>query len=142
MARITEPTTEQEYGWREWVASRPANVKAVAERFDPWSLYRMKDTGQRVTIASFGEEDSGTVTLTVNVSADFNFTLFERQVFGVNPDALEPCDLPSPDEPRGTMLSGEQVEENIDALRVFGRPDLWEMGTDGKARRKSTTSGP
>lgn len=99
--RINEPTPEQEVGYREWLASRPPHVRAVAEQFEPWSLYRLKPTGQRVTIVSFGEAQDNSVTLTVLVSADFNLVMFERQVFGIKPDDLEPCDLPSVDEPTG-----------------------------------------
>ncbi len=137
MARLVDPTPEQEAGYRAWVASRPPAVRAVAERFDPWSLYRMKPSGHRVTIASFGEGDHG-VTLTVTVSADYNLVMFERQVFGVHPDDLEPCDPPSAEEPVGAMLSQEEAHDNIDALRVMARPDLWEIDPHtGKARRRS-----
>jgi hypothetical protein len=47
MARISEPTAKEEAEWKEWVASRPAAVRAIAERFDPWTLYRMKSSGFR-----------------------------------------------------------------------------------------------
>lgn len=134
MARIMEPTPEQEAGYREWVAGRPAAVRAVAERFEPWSLYRMKKTGQRVTVQSFGEAEDGRVTLTVFVSAEYNLTLFERGVFGVDPDDLEPCDVPTEGELTGALMSAVDVENNIDALRVSARPDLWEMGPDGRAK--------
>jgi hypothetical protein len=109
-------------------------VRAVAERFDLWSLYRLKSSGHRVTIYSFRESDP--VTVTVNVLGDFNALIFERQVFGVAPDDLEPCDLPSADELVGSVIPAGEVEENIDALRVIVRPDLWNMGEDGKAHRK------
>lgn len=45
MARYTEPTEEQLKVWDEWVASRPEVIKKLAERFDPWSLYKLKTTG-------------------------------------------------------------------------------------------------
>lgn len=90
MARIYDPTPQQEASWRKWVADRPLCVRAVAERFQPWNLYRMKDTGHRVTLVSFGEDG----TMRVFVSAKFNLVAFERQVFGVDPDSLEECDLP------------------------------------------------
>lgn len=137
MARIIEPTDEQVEGYRAWVASRPAHVRAVAERFEPWSLYRIKPSGHRVTVLSFGEQKDGSVTLTVNVRAEFNFVMFERQVFGVKPDDLEPCDLPAQNELTGTLMSPEQVDENIDILRVMARPDLWVLDeATGKAVRK------
>ena len=132
MARIIEPTAKEKKAWTVWVASRPNNVRNVVERFDPWSLYRMKSTGHRVTIHSFSEDG----TLTVNITGEFNTILFDRQVFGINPDDLEPCDLPDADEITGTVMTQEQVDENIDNLRVAVRPDLWTLGPDGKAVRK------
>ncbi len=132
MARIGEPTKKQITGWRHWVASRPPCIRVVAERFDPWSLYRMRSTGQRVTVQSFSEDG----TITVAVTGQFNAVLFDRDVFGVDPDDLEPCELPDADEVLGCALSGEGVAENIDALRVAIRPDLFVMDANGKAKRK------
>lgn len=134
MARFYDPTPEQEAGWLAWVAERPPAVRAVAERLDPWSLYRMKSTGHCVSVHSLSEGPP--VTLTVNVTADYNLVLFERQVFGIDPADLEPCDLPSPEDVTGAAMTRDEVTENLDELRVLARPDLWEMGTDGKARRK------
>lgn len=132
MSRISEPTAEQETSWKEWVAERPDTVRAVAERFDPWSLYRMKSTGQRVTLHSIFEDG----TVSVNISADYNFVLHERNVFGIDPNDLEPCEIPPPDEFVGSVLTSYQVEENIDVLRVLIFPDLFVMGDDGTAKRK------
>ncbi len=73
MARVREPTKEEEEAWKKWVATRPPKVRAVAEQFDPWSLYRMRDTGHRVMIYSFGEEKEGdAVTLCVAVTAEYD----------------------------------------------------------------------
>lgn len=132
MARFIEPRGKQERHWRIWVSTRPPKVRAIAERFDPWSLYRMRTTGQRVTIRSFA--DDGTVS--VAVTGQFNAVLHDAEVFGVNPDDLEECDLPGPDEVLGAAMTTEEVEENLDEMRVLVRPDLWTMGPDGKARRK------
>lgn len=139
MARLMTPTPEQEAGYRNWLATRPDHVRQVAERFDPWSLYRLKTSGHRVTVASFGEGEDGAVTLTVNVLADFNLVMFERQVFGIQPDDLEPCDLPAADERLGAMLAPAEVDDHLDELRVMVRPDLWELDPDtGKAIKKPT----
>lgn len=105
MARWMEPNAAQEAAWAAWVAERPEPVRVVAERFEPWSLYRMKEMGHRVTIECFDEPEEGPVTVKVRVSGDFNLIAFERVVFGVDPDSLEPCDLPSPDEPLGVALT-------------------------------------
>jgi hypothetical protein len=83
-----------------------------------------------VTVYSFNE--NGTVT--VKIGADFNHVLFERQVFGVAPEDIEPCEIP--DKSGSAMLSSEEVGDNIDVLRVLVRPDVFIMGEDGTARRK------
>lgn len=117
MARFYTPTQEQVDGWNAWVAQRPPHVRAVAERFDPWSLYRMKD-GRRVTVVSFGERPDGHVTLTVNISGEFNIVTFERSVFGIEPDDLEPCDLPPEGERVGALLTDEaDIRAYVDAVR-------------------------
>jgi hypothetical protein len=133
MARWIEPTPEQTEAWAEWVAERPECVRNIAEKLPPWELFRLKTTGQRVTVASFFE--NGTVS--VEVRGEFNFHLFDANVFGIDPADLEPCDLPAPDELTGTMMSPEQVDDNVDALRVMIRPDLFTMSSDGKAVRKN-----
>jgi hypothetical protein len=101
-----------EAAWREWVESRPPEVKAMCERLPPNLLYRMNSTGQRVTLHSYSE--NGTVT--VNVTGEYNFVTFERQVFGISPDDLEECDLPGPDELIGAVLTEDtEVDAFIDS---------------------------
>lgn len=139
MAHIYEPTDEMKTHWAEFVASRPDAVRKVAEKFNPWTLYRIGEEGNRVTLYSLSEHEDGSVTMTVNVTGQFNFVIHERQVFGINPEDLKECDLPTNDEITGALLSGEQVDENIDALRVMVRPDLYEMSEDGEAVRKQPT---
>jgi hypothetical protein len=111
MNRVFLPTPEEEREYRDWIASKSEKVKAVAERFDPWSLYRMKSTGHRVILYSFDEQKGGEVTLTVTVSGDFNTVFFERNVFGINPDDLEPCEPPLPNENLGTFLDQDEARE-------------------------------
>ena len=94
MGRFIEPDDNNVRDWNEWVESRPATVKAIAKRFDPWSLYWMRSTGQRVTLYSINE--NGTVS--VNVLRMWNFVVQERRVFGVDPDDLEACDNTAPFE--------------------------------------------
>ena len=137
MSRFYEPTKAQERGWRKWVAGRPPSVRAVAERFDIWSLYRLKSSGEIVTIASFQEAVDGVITLTVNITGEYNVVLFDKSVFGIDPSDMEPCDAPAADAPVGTVLSADEVTENLDAIRCLVRPDLWAMGDDGKATRKN-----
>lgn len=91
----------------------------------------LKPTGQRVTIYSYSEDG----TVTVNVTGEYNLTMFDTQVFGINPDDLEPCELP--DGPTGTLMTPEQADENRETLRVMIRPDLFVMGPDGVVVRKN-----
>ena len=132
MARFHEPSPEQEATWKAWVASRPEGVRRIAERLDPWTLYVLKPTGQRVTLYSIVEDG----TVTVNVTGDYNAVLFERRVYGINPDNLSPCALPASTACLGTVMTAEDVDNNLDALRVAIRPDLWVMDEDGHARRR------
>jgi hypothetical protein len=129
---IYEPSTEQKAEWAEWLSTRPEQIKKLAERFNPWTLYRMKSTGHRVTLESFDEEHNGTVSMTVAVTGQFNQVAFDRCVFGVKVEDLEECDLPT--GPVGTALTQEQVDENLDVLRVLARPDLWALDPAGKAK--------
>ena len=125
MARVFEPTAEQEAAWADWVSQRPENVRRVAERFAPWTLCRLKSTGQRVTLQSFSEEEDGTVTVTVVVGADFNMVFMERAVFGIDPDDLEECELPADQEAVGALLNNEQEVDFINARRAEnGLPPL------------------
>jgi hypothetical protein len=109
MKRIATPTQEQESAWNEWILSRPEKVRIVAERFDPWSLYRMKSTGHRVTIFSFSEGSDGKITMTVDVLGEFNLIAFERRVFGIDPDDLELCEPPGPNERVGAILDEDEA---------------------------------
>jgi hypothetical protein len=132
MARFTEPTPEQEKLWTKWLSERPEQVRVVAQRFDPWSLFRYKKTGQRVTICGFNEENEDQVTVMMNVTGEFNCCMMERTVFGVDPNSLEPCELPLPGELVGSLLSQAEVHNNIDILRVLARPDLYTLDENGK----------
>lgn len=109
MAEIWAMSPEEERSWRAWVDERPPNIRAWAERFPPNRLFRMKETGQRVTVYSFYEdtEQDGAVRLMVIVSDKFNFVMFPTQVFGIDPEDLEECDLPGDDEAVGAVLENE-----------------------------------
>lgn len=105
--RFTQPTPELEREWQTWIAERPENMRDAIARFDPWTLYRMKSTGQRVFVLGFFEPDEdGKVRCRVGVSAEFNFVVHERAVFGIDVDDLVECDLPGPDELVGSLEHG------------------------------------
>jgi hypothetical protein len=143
MGNWFNPTEEQLRMWDVWIAERPEIVRQVAKNFQPWKLYRLTTTNHKVTLAVFDEEDDNiTVTLRVNVLAEFNENLLhERRVFGIVPDDLVECDVPSFEEravnlQNGPALSDEQVEALIDDLRVLICPDLWILDDNGIAIRK------
>ena len=96
MAKIAELNNK---AWCDWVATRPEGIQKLCRQLPPDRLYRMKTIGQRVTIYSYSEDG----TVTVDVSGEYNFALFERRVFGVNPDDLEECDVPDAREILGVI---------------------------------------
>lgn len=97
-AQIEEMTPEKMADWQTWLAERPAHIRALAERLPPWNLYLLKSSGHRVEITAYSEGPNGSVSLKVAVTGAYNFVAFEREVFGIDPNDLEPCDLPPPDE--------------------------------------------
>ena len=102
--RFKQPSKLQRKLWNQWIEERPASIQEVARRFDPWTLYRLKTTGQRVYILSFSEPgEDGKVRCRVGVSGEFNLVTFERDVTGIDPDDLVECDLPGPNETVGTF---------------------------------------
>ena len=121
MAIIKEMTEKQQKEfdslWEEWVESRPPIVQKMARAYPPNRLYRLDPTGQRVTILAYGEDG----TVRVSVKGKYNFVLFNREVFGIDPANLEECELPKEDELLGTMFTeDEQVDELIGTLREGG----------------------
>lgn len=134
MARYVDPSEAEIAEFAEWLKDRPAIIQELAARLDPWSLYLLKTTGQRVTLVAYAEDG----TVRVDVAACVNpGLLFERTVFGVNPDNLEPCDIPEDAGDHEPILSAAEAEENVDVLRVLMRPDLFVMADDGTAVRRN-----
>lgn len=118
MARFYNPTEKEIKAWNKWISKRPEHVRKVAEKFDPWSLYRLKTSGDRCTLISFEEMQDKTVTMRVAITGRFNLVIFDRQVFGILPEDLELCDLPGPEEEVGTLLTSDKtIDEYIDFIR-------------------------
>jgi hypothetical protein len=100
--------------WTDWVATRPPEIQEMCKRWPPDRLYRMRDTGQRVTLLSYGEDG----TVRVSLTGQYNLVTFDREVFGINPNDLTECDLPKPEELVGTMLTEEaEIEAFVDEIR-------------------------
>lgn len=100
MSRWFEPRQDQEEAWHAWVASRPDAVRRAAETVAPWDLYRMKSTGQIVTLYSLSEPDGdGPATATVNILVDPRLPFpMSDGVFGISLDDLEPYEVASHEE--------------------------------------------
>lgn len=70
-----------------WVESRPEVIRKMIARFPPDVVYLLKSSGHRVWIYSYSEDE----TLTVSVLKRYNPRIvFERNVFGIKPEDLEP----------------------------------------------------
>ncbi len=80
------PTAKVLRKWDEWVASRPAVVKAMAEKLPPWFYYDMPETCQVVIILAYNE--NGTVRVRVVGDRISIPAVVEFEVFGVSPDDL------------------------------------------------------
>jgi hypothetical protein len=117
MARHAEPTADQISAWEAWRAERPQVIRdAIAKHgLDPWTLYRLTSTNQRVYLVSLFEDG----TVKVGVSGEFNLLTHERDVFGIDPAELEECDLPRHDEPLGSL---ELPVEELQRLMIEGMP--------------------
>ncbi len=109
-----EPSEEQKKLWREWLEVRPERVRMVAQRFDPWTVYRLVSTGQRAQFLGCdvgalncdqsacsgvcrlpsghpGDHDpEGRVTARVYVEHPGLGEISGRQVSGIDPDDLTP----------------------------------------------------
>jgi hypothetical protein len=126
MANITDPTPEQKSGWDAWVSERPCSVREVIQKYAlaPWKLYRLKSSGHRVTLYSVDEPEDGSFpTLKVDVSGRYNMLSFERRVFGIKPDDLEECELPSGAEPLGAVLTHDEVGAAVEGVPA-GEPRM------------------
>jgi hypothetical protein len=95
MAKWIEWSEEQKKVWDEWVNSRPDVVKELCLKFPADRLYRIKDSGDRGTIHSYDED--GTMTLIID--GTYSQVIFPKNVFGLNPEDIEECDLPKEELP-------------------------------------------
>lgn len=96
MARFEEPNENQLQEWAVWLSTRPAAIQKVAKEYGPWTVYRIKSTGDLVRLYSYGEVSDGSVTLTVHIPKEWNpgRIALHNSVFGLKPEDLEECELP------------------------------------------------
>lgn len=103
MAKIADLNTAE---WGRWLAERPQVIRDMAVKYPPDRLYRMSSSGHRCYLLSYNEDD----TVTVAVTGQYNFVVFDRRVYGVDASELVECELPGEDELVGTMLSAGSGE--------------------------------
>ena len=84
----------------EWYAKRPPEVQKLINKIPPNRLYFLSTSGHRVVPLAYSENG----TLTVVVTGEYNSIMFERKVFGINPDDLTECDLPTENECVGAVI--------------------------------------
>jgi len=92
MVRIHEPTAEERLAEEEWFSAQPDDIRTIAEKFPPLTLYRLKTTGQCVTPHRITKDDEGNITFTVAVTDRYHQRMFEVQLYGINPDDLVPLE--------------------------------------------------
>lgn len=108
-----EPTPEQQKSWDDWKAAQPPHVQEMANRFDPWTLFRLKN-GPRVYVMGYDvDKETQAVSLIVDIDARFNCVVLEHLLSGVPPEDLTECELPGPDERVGTL--GDMIDAGIAA---------------------------
>ncbi len=108
----TPPTDAQKTMLAEWLAERPPNVRAVAERFDPWQVYRLTTTGQAVQFmgCDVGARNCGDtavdvdrVTARVYAQHPISGPISGVEVFGIDPGEIEPWPDGVPFDPAGEL---------------------------------------
>jgi hypothetical protein len=87
MRKIIEWTEAERDFWISWVNSRPPVIQDLCYQLPPDNLYRRKSSGDKVTIYSY--EEDGTVTVSVQRKYNPGCCLFDRRVFGVSPEDLK-----------------------------------------------------
>lgn len=111
----------------EWLKDRPQIIKDMAADYPPNVLYRLKTTGQRVTLVSYGEDR----TVRVAVRGEYNLVPVERDVVGVELGDLEECQLPTESEPLGVIFTEpEEVAKYHELVRKTLEGELTQEELD------------
>ena len=84
--------------WNDWVATRPKIIQQLCKELPPNRLFRLGN--KRVFVTSY--EEDGTVS--VQISHEFNPLTIDYGVFGVHPQELNECELPTQDELYGSQF--------------------------------------
>ena len=98
----------------EWIVSKPPIIRDMFRNFPADRLYRLKTTDHRCTILGYSEDG----TMTVNITGEYNYVVFDRNVFGIKPENLKECDLPDPDEKLGTEIKDRKnVDQYLETMK-------------------------
>lgn len=77
--------------WEEWLGTLLPETATMARRYPPDHYYRLRSTGQIVTIYSYSDNGTMTVDIRQNANPDM-WLLMERRVFGIEPEDLDMLD--------------------------------------------------
>lgn len=72
-------------GYYAWILTRPKSVRAVGWKYNPWTTYVLKTTGQCAVLNSIFEDG----TVSCFVWNDFFGPELGHGVFGIDPNDLE-----------------------------------------------------
>ena len=75
MTKIIEWNETQQKEWNEWLSDRPESIKKLADKYPPYNLYKLKTSGQRVTMHSYWEDG----TVSIWITGKFNLVMFDKQ---------------------------------------------------------------
>jgi hypothetical protein len=121
-----EVTDDMHAAWQEWLDERPPHVRVVAEKFNPWDMYRLTTTGQRVRILGFHETEGDDVGVYIYAEHESLGPISGRNVFGIDPTTLVAWDGESRDKwiveelPGGKDLGGGFVTGPGVSYRLAG----------------------
>lgn len=84
--KLIDWTQKQKDTWATWVATKPECVQKMCRSHPPDEMYKMKSTGQIVTLYSYSEDG----TVTVDIDNEITLQLMvPRRVFGIDIKDLE-----------------------------------------------------
>lgn len=93
MAVFITYSSDQQTIWDNWVASRPADVQAMCASHPANRIYKLKTTGQIVTLMSYFED--GTVSVYVDPICNRGRMFVGHGVFGITLSDLEETEVPA-----------------------------------------------
>lgn len=110
MAERYDMSGEKLETWRRLLESMSPECRALAKRYPVNKLYRIKSTGMRGYPIAYSED----LTISLNVTGEYNRVTFSHIVFGLTEEHIEECELPLPGEDLGdTAQEAGYTEEDV-----------------------------